>query len=121
VRVPAAAAGAKEPARSAGARTLGGVNAAARTCAAVAPPASAGDKALYDFLAPPQAADELGRLGPYRVLEVLGAGGMGVVFRAEDPQLARLVALKAMLPVLAASDGARQRFLREARGGSDPA
>ena len=31
----------------------------------------------YDFLTPPQAADELGRLGPYRVLKVLGAGGMG--------------------------------------------
>src|SRR5262249_19656984 len=59
--------------------------------------------------------DELGRLGPYRVLQVLGAGGMGVVFRAEDPQLARLVALKTMLPALAASDSARQRFLREAR------
>jgi WD40 repeat protein len=72
-------------------------------------------KELYDFLAPAQAPDELGRLGPYRVLKVLGAGGMGVVFRAEDPQLARLVALKAMLPTLAASESARQRFLREAR------
>ena len=71
--------------------------------------------ALYDFLAPPQAPDEIGRLGPYRVLKVLGAGGMGVVFQAEDPQLERLVALKAMLPALAASDIAKQRFLREAR------
>jgi serine/threonine protein kinase len=76
---------------------------------------SAPDRKLYDFLAPPQAADEIGRLGPYRVLQVLGAGGMGVVFRAEDPQLARLVALKAMLPALAASPSARQRFLREGR------
>jgi hypothetical protein len=79
------------------------------------PPAGDPDQGLYDFLAPPQSPDELGRLGPYRVLEVLGAGGMGVVFRAEDPQLARLVALKAMLPSLAASASARQRFLREAR------
>jgi len=78
-------------------------------------PASGLDKELYAFLAPPQAPDELGRLGPYRVLQVLGAGGMGVVFRAEDPQLMRLVALKAMLPALAASASARQRFLREAR------
>jgi serine/threonine protein kinase len=70
---------------------------------------------LCDFLAPAQAADEIGRLGPYRVLQILGAGGMGVVYRAEDPLLQRQVALKAMLPALAASASARQRFLREAR------
>ncbi len=73
------------------------------------------ERSRYAFLAPPQAPDELGRLGPYRVLAVLGAGGMGVVFRAEDPQLQRPVALKAMLPALADSASARQRFLREAR------
>ena len=61
------------------------------------------------------AKDEIGRLGPYRVLEVLGRGGMGVVFRAEDSGLKRIVALKAMLPTLAASPSAKQRFLREAR------
>ncbi len=70
---------------------------------------------LTEFLAPPQGPGELGRLGPYRVLKVLGAGGMGVVYQAEDPDLRRFVALKAMLPALAASQSARQRFLREAR------
>jgi serine/threonine protein kinase len=70
---------------------------------------------LSDFLAPAQAPDELGRLGPYRILKILGHGGMGVVFEAEDPQLRRKVALKAMLPALAASETARQRFLREAQ------
>lgn len=70
---------------------------------------------LTDFLAPPQSPGELGRLGPYRVLSVLGAGGMGVVFKAEDPGLQRLVAIKAMLPSLAASAAARGRFEREAR------
>ncbi len=58
---------------------------------------------LHDFLAPPRAPDEIGRLGGYRVLRVLGAGGMGVVFEAEDTQLNRRVALKAMKPRLAAS------------------
>jgi serine/threonine protein kinase len=73
------------------------------------------DRNLISFLAPAQSPDEIGRLGKYRVLEVVGAGGMGVVFKAEDPKLRRLVALKAMLPALAASDTARQRFLREAQ------
>ncbi len=70
---------------------------------------------LYDFLGPPQAPDELGRLGHYRVLKVLGRGGMGVVFLADEPALQRRVALKAMLPELAASKAARRRFLREAQ------
>jgi predicted Zn finger-like uncharacterized protein len=72
------------------------------------------DPSLTDFLTPPQGPDELGRLGKYRVLKVLGHGGMGVVFQAEDPKLKRTVAIKAMLPTLAASASAGQRFLREA-------
>jgi formylglycine-generating enzyme required for sulfatase activity/serine/threonine protein kinase/Leucine-rich repeat (LRR) protein len=67
------------------------------------------------FLAPAEQPDELGRLGGYRVLEVLGVGGMGIVFRAEDPQLKRQVALKAMKPAVATSRSAKDRFLREAR------
>src|SRR5262249_28431107 len=83
--------------------------------AATAQPGNTEFDEFCAFLAPPQAADELGRLGPYRVLKVLGAGGIGVFFWAEDPQLQRPVALKAMLPGLAANEAARQRFLREAR------
>jgi serine/threonine protein kinase/formylglycine-generating enzyme required for sulfatase activity len=69
----------------------------------------------YDFLAPAREADEMGRLGEYRILKVLGAGGMGVVFQAEDPKLKRKLALKVMRPALAASESAKQRFLREAQ------
>jgi predicted Zn finger-like uncharacterized protein len=73
------------------------------------------DGSLTDFLSPPQADDELGRLGKYRILKVLGHGGMGIVYRAEDPILRRFVAIKAMLPGMAASASAGKRFLREAQ------
>jgi hypothetical protein len=66
-------------------------------------------------LAPPQADGEMGRLGGYRVLAVLGVGGMGVVFRAVDAQLERPVALKVLLPGVALRPANRERFLREAK------
>jgi len=69
----------------------------------------------FDFLGPAQAADEIGRLGTYRVLKALGEGGMGVVFLAEDTLLERQVALKVMLPSIAADESARLRFMREAK------
>ncbi|HVK13940.1 MAG TPA: family 16 glycoside hydrolase [Gemmataceae bacterium] len=67
------------------------------------------------FLSPPQGPDELGRLGGYKVLRVLGAGGMGVVLDAEDPKLGRHVAMKVMRPRSATSSRSVERFLREAR------
>jgi serine/threonine protein kinase/DNA-binding beta-propeller fold protein YncE len=67
------------------------------------------------FLSPPMKTGELGRLGGYRILEILGQGGMGLVFRAEDPHLQRPVAIKVMRPQVAANPQAAERFLREAR------
>src|SRR6185295_2591420 len=67
------------------------------------------------FLAPALGPDELGWLAHYRVLKVLGQGGMGVVLLAEDTQLQRPVALKVIRPEIGQSLSNRQRFLREAR------
>src|SRR5262245_31525972 len=68
----------------------------------------------FSFLAPKQNADEIGRLGQFRILKVLGKGGMGTVFMAEDTRLHRIVALKVMLPSIAKKPIARDRFIREA-------
>jgi serine/threonine protein kinase len=81
---------------------------------AARPPADA-VQGICALLAPAEGPGDLGHLGGYRLLEVLGVGGMGVVFRAEDTHLRRVVALKVLKPVLAASPPARERFLREAR------
>lgn len=70
---------------------------------------------VFPFLAPPREPGELGRLGTYRILGVLGEGGMGIVFRAEDLVLQRSVALKVMQPNRADQEMAQARFLREAR------
>jgi eukaryotic-like serine/threonine-protein kinase len=77
-------------------------------------PAAEGPLPL-DFLDPTDRPGHLGRLGPFEVLEVRGCGGMGVVFRAFDGALHRVVALKVMAPQLAVSPVARQRFVREAK------
>ena len=55
------------------------------------------------------------RIGEYVVLGEIGRGGMGVVYRAEDPHLKREIALKVMLPQFAANPDAKARFVREAR------
>jgi serine/threonine-protein kinase len=67
------------------------------------------------FLRPGPRADLLGLLGDYEVQEVIGQGGMGIVLKALDPALHRLVAIKVMNPTLAGSATARRRFTREAQ------
>jgi urea transport system substrate-binding protein len=69
----------------------------------------------FSFLLPALEPGELGWLAQYRVTRLIGAGGMGMVFEAEDTHLLRPVALKVMRPEIAASLSHRSRFLQEAR------
>src|SRR5262249_44668408 len=55
------------------------------------------------------------RLNNYEIREILGRGGMGVVFKAYDPLLARFAAVKMMTPQHLILSEARERFQREAR------
>ena len=55
------------------------------------------------------------RVGPYCIVEKLGEGGMGEVFKARDEKLGRLVALKRLHHTRATDPSYRDRFQREAR------
>jgi serine/threonine protein kinase len=68
-----------------------------------------------DFLQRQDRPGVLGTLDQYEVQEVIGRGGMGIVLKAFDPALHRLVAIKVMAAALAASATARRRFTREAQ------
>ena len=77
-------------------------------------PDDAPDEPL-DFLEPACRPDAVGRLGHYEMLQLVGRGGFGIVFRAFDDVLQRVVAVKVLAPRLAATSPARKRFVREAR------
>ena len=61
---------------------------------------------------------ERSRIAHYEVLERVGAGGMGVVWKARDTRLMRLVALKSLGPATDGSPASRERLLQEARAAS---
>src|SRR5579871_6368054 len=65
-----------------------------------------------DLLAPGDSpgSDGWGRLANFRFLDLIGQGGMGIVFRAEDTRLRRVVALKVMQPRFASETKIRQRL-----------
>lgn len=67
------------------------------------------------FIEPPVEPGTIGRLRHYDILRVAGRGGMGIVLRAFDRSLRRIVAIKLLAPHLAGNGQARQRFLREGR------
>ncbi len=69
----------------------------------------------FDFLGPPRAPGELGSISHYRVRRLLGEGGMGLVFQAEDTELLRPVALKVIRPEIADNGEAARRFMLEAQ------
>ena len=60
-------------------------------------------------------SDDEWMLGPFRLIDEIGRGGMGVVYRARDTRLGRDVALKILPPWLGSEDGAKKRFEAEAR------
>ena len=72
-------------------------------------------RASIDFLEPSDYPNSIGKLGTYEVTEVIGQGGMGIVLKAFDPALHRVVAVKVLAPYLAHNPQARKRFVREAQ------
>jgi uncharacterized protein (TIGR03067 family) len=79
-----------------------------------AEPTGARDDSLA-FLTPSVRPGFLGRLGPYEIQAVIGKGGFGIVLKAFDERLHRVVAIKVLSPAFAANGAARKRFIREAR------
>ena len=70
---------------------------------------------LFHFPGPPTLRGPLGQLRSYHMIELLGAGATGYVFKAYDEDLERWVAIKVIRPELAVVASSRVRFLREAR------
>ncbi|KAA3607969.1 MAG: serine/threonine protein kinase [Planctomycetota bacterium] len=82
---------------------------------------SASTQALdIDAQQPDSIPPELRQLGDFRLIRVIGAGGMATVYEAEQISLHRRVAVKVLAPQLRCSERAVQKFLREAEAGGRP-
>src|SRR5262245_28128844 len=65
--------------------------------------AASGDDSILGLLSPPRQPGNLGRLGDYEIQSVIGQGGMGIVLKAFDERLGRIVAIKILAPQYAAN------------------
>ncbi len=91
-----------------------------RFCSKCGTPVSAGERIVFSktqtILRPmEELSPETLLAGKYRLLKIVGRGGMGIVYKAEDTKLKRWVALKFLPPELVQSPEARERFANEAR------
>ncbi len=76
---------------------------------------SDGRSEFVQFLSPSERPETLGRLAHYQIEEILGRGAFGIVAKAVDERLQRIVAIKMLCPALAVTSPPRKRFLREAQ------
>src|SRR5437868_5693842 len=77
--------------------------------------AVAGQDEDLAFLGPTSRPGHLGRLGHYEIQEAIGKGAFGIVLKAFDEKLHRVVAIKVLSSLFASSGTARKRFTREAQ------
>lgn len=91
-------------------RTYSGESGRTDDCTAVS-----GESSDFGFFNPPTRTGSIGRLDHYEILEQVGVGGFGTVYKAFDDRLHRMVAVKLLSPAYAANGSARRRFIREAR------